>query len=97
MGEPVTIGGIVKRKFADVAYTNELSAHAKADEMLEFLSKFKQLKLVLVNHGELESKQIFSTRIADEVNPKDIAILGRDYLYRICPYGLVRSFSTSYK
>ena len=97
MGESVTIGGIVKRKYADVAYTNELSAHAKADEMLEFLRKFKHLKLVLVNHGEIESKQIFSNRIADEINPKDTAILGRDYLYRICPYGLVRSFSTSYR
>lgn len=96
-GEIVTSGGLVKRKYADVEYTNEMSAHAKADEMLEFLKKFNNLKLVLVNHGELKSKQMFSVRIADEINPKDVAILGRDYLFRISPYGLVRSFSTSYR
>ena len=96
-GEVVTAGGLVKRKYADVEYTNEMSAHAKADEMLAFLKKFNCLKLVLVNHGELKSKQMFSARIADELNPKDVAILGRDYLFRICPYGLVRSFSTSYR
>lgn len=95
-GEIVTSGGLVKRKYADVEYTNEMSAHAKADEMLEFLRQFNNLKLVLVNHGRLESKRMLSARIADELNPKNVAILGRDYLYRICPYGLVRSLSTSY-
>ena len=96
-GEIITSEGLIKRKYADVEYTNEMSAHAKADEMLEFLKQFSNLKLVLVNHGEIKSKQMFSTRIADEINPKNVAILGRDYLFRICPYGLVRSFSTSYR
>lgn len=96
-GEVITSGGLVKRKYADVEYTNEMSAHAKADEMLDFLKRFNNLKLVLVNHGEIESKQKFSVRIADEINPKDVAILGRDYLFRISPYGLIRSFSTSYR
>ena len=96
-GEIVTIGGVVKKKLADVAYTNEMSAHAKADEMITFLKEFKNLKLILVNHGELSSKQQFSTRIAEEIDPKDVAILGRDYLFRINHYGLIRSFSTSYR
>lgn len=96
-GEVITVGGLVKIKYAIVEYTNEMSAHAKADEMLTFLKKFHNLKLVLVNHGELESKRILSSRIADEVKPKDVAILGRDYLFRISPYGLMRSFTTSYR
>lgn len=96
-GEIVTAGGLIKKKFADVEYTNEMSAHAKADEMLEFVKKFKNLKLVLVNHGEFKSKQVFSARIADEINSKDVAILGRDYFFRISPYGLIRSFSTAYR
>ena len=40
-------------------YTTEYSAHAKADEMIDFLKKFKHLELVLVNHGEADTKQIF--------------------------------------
>ena len=96
-GGVVTAGGLVKIKYANVEYTNEMSAHAKADEMLAFLKKFNNLKLVLVNHGELESKKILAARITDEVKPKDVAILGRDYLFRISPYGLIRSFTTSYR
>lgn len=96
-GEFITSGGLVKKKYADVEYTNEMSAHAKADEMLDFLKKFNNLKLVLVTHGELKSKQMFSIRITNEINPKNVAILGRDYLFRISPYGLIRSFSTSYR
>lgn len=96
-GEVATIGGLVKKKLANVQYTTELSAHAKADEMVKFLKQFKKLKLVLVNHGEITSKEKFSIRVDEEVNPKNTAILGRDYLFRINPYGLIRSFSTSYR
>ena len=39
--------------------TTKYSAHAKADEMIEFLNQFKNLKLVLVNHGESRTKNIF--------------------------------------
>ena len=96
-GEVTTIGGLIKRKLANVQYTTELSAHAKADEMIYFLKQFKKLKLVLINHGEITSKEKFSIRVDEEVNPKNTAILGRDYLFRINPYGLIRSFSTSYR
>ncbi len=43
------------------------SAHAKADEMIEFLNQFKNLKLVLVNHGESWTKNIFAELIVEEV------------------------------
>lgn len=97
LGEIITTGGLVKRKLAFVEYSTELSAHAKADEMLDFLKKFRNLKLVLVNHGEQKSKEIFSAKVECEIKTKDVAILGRDYLYRISPYGLIRSLSTSYR
>lgn len=95
-GEKVVINGLVKKKLANVEYTNELSAHAKADEMIAFLKSFKNLKLVLINHGEYAAKQKFSFRVSSEIKAKNVAILGRDYLFRINPYGLVRSFSTSF-
>ncbi len=47
--------------------TTEYSAHAKADEMIEFLNQFKNLKLVLVNHGESRTKNIFAELIVEEV------------------------------
>ena len=101
-GNAVSVYGILKRKLARVEYTSELSAHAKADEMIKFLSCFKKINLILVNHGEPEVKQKFAERIVNEVDVKDVAILGcdvlgRNYLYRISPYGLIKSFSTSFE
>ncbi len=96
IGQTVEIGGIVVKKQATVEYTTEFSAHAKADQMIEFLRQFRDLKLVLVNHGESEVKDIFAHRIAREVETKRIGLLGREFFFRINPYGLVRSLSTKF-
>ena len=94
IGEKVEIGGLIAKKRAKVEYTTEYSAHAKADEMIEFLKQFKHLKLVLVNHGQLEVKKLFASRIVDEIDPKDVGILGGEYVYRVNAYGLVEFLST---
>ena len=66
-GSMVEVGGLIAKKRANVEYTTEYSAHAKADEMIEFLKQFKNLKLVLVNHGESQTKNIFAELIVEEV------------------------------
>ena len=96
-GEMVEVGGVIARKVADVEYTTEFSAHAKADEMIEFLKQFKNLKLVLVNHGDIETKRIFASRIVKEVDAKRVGLLGRQFFFRINPYGLVKTLSVEYK
>lgn len=96
-GEMVEVGGIFTKKRADVEYTTEFSAHAKANEMIDFLKQFKNLKLVLVNHGQTETKNIFAERILDEVNPKFVGILGREYFFRVNPYGLQKTLSSKFK
>ena len=97
-GSDVEIGGLLVRKRADVEYTNEYSAHAKADEMIDFLKQFEDIKLVLVNHGEPDVKKKFAARILDEVdNVKYVGVLGRDYLYRIGPYGLIKTLPTKFR
>ncbi len=96
VGENVEVAGLIAKKRARVEYTTEYSAHAKADEMIEFLREFKSLKLVLVNHGRTDAKEIFANRIVDEVNPKRVGLLGRDYFFRINPYGLVKTLSTKF-
>ena len=96
-GDMVEVGGLMTRKRADVEYTTEYSAHAKADEMIEFLKQFKNLKLVLVNHGETNVKNIFAERIIDEVEPKRVGLLGREYFFRVNHRGLVKTLSTKFK
>lgn len=95
--EIVEVGGLVVKKLAKVEYTAEFSAHGKADEMIAFLKNFKEAKLILVNHGEPEVKEIFAKRILDEVKPKRVGILGREYFFRVDSYGLVKTMSTKFK
>ena len=89
-GEAVSVGGIIIKKRGEVQYTTEFSSHAKADEMIEFLNQFKNIKVILLNHGERNTKIAFAGRILEEVNAKNIGILGEEYAYRINPYGLVK-------
>lgn len=96
LGDTVEIGGLIARKLARVEYTTEYSAHAKANEMIEFLKQFRNLKLVLVNHGEAEVKNTFANRILKEVETKNVGLLGRDYFFRVSPYGLVKTLSTKF-
>jgi len=96
-GEFVKINGIVLRKHAQVEYTSEFSAHAKADEMIEFLNGFENLKSVLVNHGEIDVKDKFAERIASETKAKVVGVLDRSYFFRVSPWGIVKSFSTKFE
>lgn len=96
-GQSVEVGGLIAKKYADVEYTTEYSAHAKADEMICFLKKFYNLKLVLVNHGQAEVKKAYAERILDEVNTKKVGILGDKYFFRVNPYGLVKTLSSEFE
>lgn len=95
-GEGVEIRGIEYRRLANVEYTSEFSAHAKADELIEFLQKFNHLNLVLLNHGETPVKEMFAKRVMDVVKPKNTEILGRQQFFRINPYGLVACKPTNF-
>lgn len=95
-GETVEVGGLVMEKSGMVEYTNEFSAHAKADEIIRFLTEFRNLKLVLVTHGEEQSKDMLASRIVKEVKPKAVGIFDSRYLFRVNAYGVVKTMSTKY-
>lgn len=95
-GEPALVHGCMITKNADVEYTLEYSAHAKADEMIDFLRQFKHLKMVLINHGQSEVKEDFARRIVKEINPKQVCVLNREYYFRVDAYGLVKSFNSRF-
>ena len=95
-GEDVEIRGVEYRRLANVEYTSEFSAHAKADDLIAFLKQFNHLNLVLLNHGEKPVKEMFAKRVMDEVDPKAVAVLGREYFFRINPYGLVTAKPTKF-
>ena len=51
---------------AEVYTTTEFSAHAKADQLLEYLRECGKVDCVLLNHGEKNVQKIFGQRILDE-------------------------------
>lgn len=98
VGADVKIGSIMKIKRAQVVYTSEFSAHAKADEMINFLNKFERINFIIVNHGEPDVKERFSSRILREVNNvKEVGIANRQTFFRIDPYKCVKSLSTHFQ
>lgn len=94
-GTAVNVGGRVLKKAAQVEFTSEFSAHAKANELINFLKKFSNLKMVLVNHGDPIVKEKFAARVLNEVPTKDVAILGNGYSFRLDRYGFVKSFPST--
>lgn len=94
-GNAVNVGGRILKKSAQVEFTSEFSAHAKANELISFLNQFNNLKMVLVNHGTPTVKEKFAARVLDEVNTKDVAILGNGYSFRLDRYGFVKSFPST--
>ena len=83
-------------KKASIKFTNEFSAHAKADELLGLLNQFKDLKLVLVTHGQAEVKKQFADRIFEEVNTENVEVLSRERLFRVGPEGLIKTMTTKF-
>ena len=96
IGCTVKVGGILVKRRAEIEYFSEFSSHARADVLLGFLSKFEDIKLVLVNHGEPATKFAYAEKVEREVNPKRVGILDRDYWFRIDAYGFVKSVSTKF-
>ena len=95
-GEAVDIGCLLLVKKADVQYTTEYSAHAKADEMIDFLKSFEDLKLVLINHGQTETKHKFADSVLRQTDAKYVGILGEGYLFRVDHYGFVKTMTTKF-
>lgn len=89
-GETVKIGGVIKKKLAQVCATPEFSAHARQEELLDFLKQFRNLRLVLINHGTPETENALGQRIVEKIRADNVAILNRDYMYRINSQGLMK-------
>lgn len=97
MGDIVRVGGILVTKRAQVEFTSEFSAHAKADELIHFLKQFENLNLVLVNHGEPYVKEAFAKRVLKEISTKDVGIANEEFFFRVSPYHLLKTMTTKFQ
>ena len=75
---------------AQVLTTNEASGHAKADELIALLQRFKNPILIFVNHGRKDVLQLFAQRVEKEVTAaKRVEILG-EHTFVCNHYGYVK-------
>ena len=90
-GEIFELNGIMTTKKANVLSTNEFSGHAKQEDLLDLLSNFN-LKSVLINHGEENTKIQFAKTVIDKINPKGVAILSSSNYIRVGSHGIIKSY-----
>ena len=89
----IEINGSIYPSNSTVKWTNEFSSHATAPELIKFLKQFKNLRFVIVNHGEEEIKERFKNRIQREL-PVNVEVINRSKLYVVGSYGLIKSMNT---
>lgn len=92
LGDLVNFSGLEIIKRADVQFTTEFSAHAKNDELINFLKPFEDIKLLLINHGEESTLKEYCRIVYNELDLQKVGILGPNYCFRINPYGFDKSF-----
>lgn len=68
--------------------TQEMSSHAKSDELLEFISKFVNVQLCILVHGEYEAKEVMQQNISKLKNVKKCVVLDNRNKIRFDAYGL---------
>ena len=52
------------------------------------------IKLVLINHGESETKQKFKETVEEKIDAKNVDVMDSKHFYRINAYGLVKKINT---
>lgn len=91
--ETIQLNGLMKVRRAAIYQTGEFSSHGSADVLLRFLSEFKKIGLVVINHGEQQTKEKFAEAVVKDeaINAKDVGILDSSIIFRITPYGLTKT------
>lgn len=85
-GEMIQYNGHSILKSAEVKACEEFSAHAKRDELVNFLAKFSDINLLIINHGDPEVKKKFAKNILKnrKIHAKDIQILSKGLTFTVC-------------
>lgn len=95
-GDEIEINGSLIYLKCEIAETTEFSSHAKADELRDFLTEFKNLKCLIINHGEIDSKETYYNYVKNSMKIKDIKIIDRYTVIRIDHYGFIKEMSSKF-
>ena len=86
--EVVKLNGVNYHKSASVFYTKEFTSHAKKDDMFKFLSQFKQIRFLALNHGPALVKEALGKDVNQNCDNVDfVGILNRKTMVGIYQSG----------
>lgn len=96
LGDVIKVNGKKVIRECDVDQTTEFSSHAKSDELMEFLTKFPNLKCLIINHGETDCKESYSNLLQQSMKIKNIEMISRYIMIRVDHYGFIKSMNSKF-
>lgn len=82
-GEMIELSGMQKVIAADVKTTSEYSSHDEKNDLIDFIKSFKDLRGVLVTHGEEAARENIINILEKELPKTEVLNLGSNKYIRI--------------
>lgn len=92
LGDVLNVNGALKEKRAISDYTEEMSSHARAEDLEEFIKQFHCIKVLAWNHGSNTSKLAMKVRSDKMENVGVSNIIDGTIAYKVDKDGLVKEF-----
>lgn len=81
----------------EILCSNEFSSHAKSDQLIDFLKLFPNIAGVFINHGNIKTKEFYSQKVMENINPSFVDILDRSIFYSMSYYDILRIANSKYE
>lgn len=81
---------------ANVMCSNEFTSHAKSDKLLDLLSSFENIAGVFINHGNIDTKEIYAKKVSERFNYEFVKILDRSIYYKLKGYSCIKVCRSKY-
>lgn len=82
-GDVIELSGMQKTIAADVKTTSEYSSHDEKNDLIDFIKSFKDLRGVLVTHGEEAARENIINILEEELNKIEVLNLSSKKFIRI--------------
>ena len=96
LGEEIELWGEKYSYKISTYSTSEFSSHAKCDTLINFVSQFKSLIAILVNHGEIEVKQAYANTLKELEICENVLVLSREQYFVLDRLGIVSTNNTKF-
>lgn len=91
--DEIMLGGLLLKRNAQIEFTSEFSSHARSNEVIDLIKKFRKIESVIVNHGSIANKIACAKSIHKEVQTKKVGIIDSTVVFRVGKYGVIKTIT----